>query len=200
MMQASKQLKTLDQPQMADLARRYGVSSGAVMVLYRAIEAGHGTMAQFSHPELGGAGQWSNGGMTMIGDMFNDALKTKVQQLCAELAGLLRRQLPIGQAEPDRGEASLTIPASAASSNCWWGAGLGIPGASGSQNNIRYAWFPATRRLVIEVGSNLTVYDTADHKISGIAQQQSCDSSLTFVSQHGLVRVADLHVVSGRDF
>jgi hypothetical protein len=27
----------------------------------------HGTLAQFNHPELGGMGQWSKGGMLMGG-------------------------------------------------------------------------------------------------------------------------------------
>ena len=42
------------------------------------------------HPDLGGMGQWSQGGMVMVGDMFNNALKARVDALCAELAGLLR--------------------------------------------------------------------------------------------------------------
>src|ERR1035441_9025131 len=75
-----------------ELAQRYGVSTQAVTTLLQAVVAGHGTMAQFSHPELGGAGQWSQGGMTMIGDMFNNALKAKVDGLCSELASLLGRE------------------------------------------------------------------------------------------------------------
>jgi hypothetical protein len=42
----------------------------------------------------------------------------------------------------------------------------------------------------------VTVYDTLDHQIGGVSQQQSGDASFTFVSQRGLVRVADLPVVS----
>ena len=41
----------------------------------------------------------------------------------------------------------------------------------------------------------MTVYDTGDHRIAGFGQQQSGDRSLTFTSQHGTVRVADLAVV-----
>jgi hypothetical protein len=92
----------------------------------------------------------------------------------------------------------LAIPAAGASSDDWWGADLGHAGSTGSQNNIRYAYFPATRRLAIKVGPDVIIYDTADNQIGGVSQQQSGDSSLTFVSQHGLVRVADLHVVSTR--
>ena len=42
-------------------------------------------MAQFSHPEFGGMSQWSPG-MTMVGDMFNNGLKSKLDAVCSELA------------------------------------------------------------------------------------------------------------------
>src|SRR5690242_11064889 len=75
-----------------EVAQRHCVSSDAVLTLLTALAAGHGTAAQFSHPELGGMGQWSQGGMLMIGDMFNNALKSKVDGLCTELAAVVRGQ------------------------------------------------------------------------------------------------------------
>ena len=68
------------------LAQRYGVSTEAVLTLLQALVSGHGTMAQFDHPELGGRGQWMSGGMVMVGDMFNQALKATVDGLCLNLA------------------------------------------------------------------------------------------------------------------
>jgi hypothetical protein len=200
-------MNTLSQRQIEDVAQRYAVSSEAVAVLSHAVKAGNGTMAQFSHPELGGAGQWSQGGMTMIGDMFNDGLKAKVSGLCSELASLLGQEssaIRAGTARPMRsqhgpggsGEASLFIPATGTSSDDWSGTDLGSASSTGSQNHIRYAYFPAAHRLAIKIGADVTIYDTADHEIGGVSQQQSGDSSLTFVSQHGLVRVAELRVVS----
>ena len=53
---------------------------------------GHGTMAQFNHPELGGMGQWTQSGMTMVGTLFDHGLKARVDALCTELAALLRQQ------------------------------------------------------------------------------------------------------------
>jgi len=50
--------------------------------------------------------------------------------------------------------------------------------------------------LAIEVNGKLTVYDTLAHQISGFSQQQSSGASLTFSSQHGLIAVASLPVVS----
>ncbi len=52
------------------LTERYGVSEDAVLTLSRALERGGGRLAQFSHPKLGGYGQWMPG-MTQIGDLFS---------------------------------------------------------------------------------------------------------------------------------
>ena len=76
----------LDQA-IAEAARRHGLSDGAVRALAEALTSGRG-QAQFSHPELGGMGQWS-GGMVQIGDMFNHGLKAKVAAACADLAEAL---------------------------------------------------------------------------------------------------------------
>jgi len=193
-----------------ELARRYSVSPQAVTTLLQAVISGNGTMAQFTHPELGGPGQWSQGGMTMVGDMFNNALKAKVDGLCSDLARLVQRETsPIPPSRSSQtqsqgrrggyGDVSLFISTAGGSPGDWWGEDLGAASATGSQNNIRYAYFPASRRLAVAVGGHLTIYDTADHVIAGVSQQQSGDASLSFVSQRGLIRVADLRVVSNRD-
>ena len=51
-----------------------------------AVRRGGGGQAQFSHPDLGGMGQWSRGGMTQVGDMFNNSLKAQVAAACQDLA------------------------------------------------------------------------------------------------------------------
>ena len=83
-----------------DVARRHNVSSDAVATLMLALAAGQGTQAQFSHPDLGGMGQWSQGGMIMVGDMFNQGLKYRVDALCNELANLLRNDPALAAAPP----------------------------------------------------------------------------------------------------
>jgi hypothetical protein len=193
-----------------DLARAHGVGADAVETLLRAVAAGGGTQAQFNHPELGGMGQWSQGGMIMIGDMFNQGLKYTVSQLCDELAGLLRNQpvfapapAPVqmqgqgfGQSQQQGMGMGTSLFAQGGNFGPTWPAELGSPAASGAQNDMSYAYFPATRRLAIRVGGELRIYDTGDHMIGGVSQQQGGDQSLTFTSQYGLVRVADLPVVS----
>lgn len=89
------------------------------------------------------------------------------------------------------GNVSLFVPAAGGSFPAWWGVDLGAASATGSQNDIRYAYFPASRRLAMGMGNHVTIYDTEDHVISVVSQQQSGDASLSFVSQRGLVRIAD---------
>jgi hypothetical protein len=197
-----------------DVARRRGFSSDAVTRMLIAVSAGYGNQAQFNHPEFGGMGQWSSGGMIMIGDMFNDYLKDRVGSLCQELAGLIQGQplfaVPAQSQSQSQGGgwqgqtggsyqqqgsgggtgSSLFMPN--AQTGNWWPADLGMAGSTGGQNNLRYAYFPGARRLAIDVNGQVTVYDTGEHQISGFSQQQSGDQSITFTSQFGLVRVADL--------
>jgi hypothetical protein len=168
---------------VVEVHERQGFSAEAAASLVRSLIAGRGSMAQFDHPELGGRGQWVQGGMIMIGDMFNHALKTRVEGLCAGLAEVVRDE-PVGHTQAEGG-----------SSEAWWPEGLGTPGTTGSQNDARYAYFPDTRRLVVQSGGRTAVYDTGDHRIGGVAQQQSGSSSLAFTSQHGPVRLESLREV-----
>ena len=91
---------------------------------------------------------------------------------------------------------SLFVPGQGGSGN-WWPAELGAPAATGAQNQMRYAYFPYTRRLAVEVNGQVTVYDTLNHQLGGFSQQQSGDASITFTSQYGLVALSALPVVSG---
>ena len=180
---------------VADLSRRYGVGEGAVQALLRAVEAGGGGMAQFDHPELGGMGQWSRGGMTMVGSMSDHALKARVQGICDELDDHVRGHAGSSKAPADRQSQSQGAPGGAGRQQSrWWPDELGEPASTGAQDDTRYAAFPDARRLVVQAGGRTTVYDTGDHRISGFSQQQGGLSSATFTSQHGTVRLADLRV------
>ena len=138
---------------VTDAAKRHGVSLDGALVLLDALARGNGRQAQFNHPDLGGMGQWSQGGMIMIGDMFNQGLKYRVDALCNELAGILHVQ-PLtdskaessqSQTQSSGGEFSLFV-AGAGSASQWWPAELGSPASTGAQNDLRYACFPGSRR------------------------------------------------------
>ncbi len=193
-------------------ARRHGLSEGAIDVLWDALIRGRG-QAQFSHPDLGGMGQWS-GGMLQIGDMFNIGLKAKVAAACADLAAQTRegrdeavfsdrsqaqRQGRVA-AEPTfgAGRRRTSVPRTGLSAagfehnraydrEGWWPGRYGVPSSSGSQNGMRYACFPDRHRLVVDRDGRIKVYDTGPHLLSGASQAQSQIQSLVFTSQHGSV-------------
>jgi hypothetical protein len=182
---------------VADLSARYGVSTGAVRAMLEAVRLGNGTMAQFSHPELGGRGQWMAGGMTMVGDMFNHGLQATVSGLASELSGLLA-STPVYVPGPDPGTAAGPGPVHQANLDSWWPAELGRPGSSGGQGDSRYAVFPQARRLAVQGGSGpVRVYDMLDHAIGGVQQQQGgLPGALSFTSQYGTFTVESLPLVS----
>lgn len=170
------------------LAMRHSVSPDAVRTVLGALRTGGG-MAQFSHPDFGGMSQWSTG-MTMVGDMFNDGLKAKLNALCTDLSAYL-----VESGTADEGSAKHDVPVSyrsTAARDDWYPVEFGAPSAVGGQNNLRYAVFPGKQRLVIDDGGRINTYDTGDHQIYGVAQAQSRDQTLTFTSQNGLVRISDL--------
>ncbi len=173
---------------IADIAQRYGVSFEAAEQMARAVAQGGGAMAQFNIPEFGGGGQWMAGGMTMVGDMFNHGLQAQVAGVCSELAAAMSGapffKRPPGAVQP------------------WWPDELGAPASVGGQNEMRYAYFPGARRLVVDPGGGapFRIYDTGEHQIGGFSQQQSGGGDplvgLTFSSQFGQFSVTALTPVS----
>ncbi len=171
---------------IAAIAERHGLSREAVMAMLVAVHAGGGTMAQFSIPELGGSGQWMQGGMTMVGgNMFDNALKARVDALCGELAQLIGTTTVFPASTKGRHAAFTT--------GNWWPADLGVPTASGGQNDARYAIFPSARRLAIQMNGVTRVFDTGDHQIGGVQQQQGGRAgTVQFTSQFGTFDVSSL--------
>ena len=106
--------------------------------------------------------------------MGDTALRDKVAALCAALA-----------------EAPPPPPTHTASGTGeWWPAELGRPSATGTQNGVRYACFPETRRVAIEQGGKLTIYDSGEHRITGVSQSPE----LSFTSAGGTVLARELAV------
>lgn len=164
------------------LAKKHGFSRSAVEAATQALQRGTGNQAQFNHPELGGMGQWQPG-MMMIGNMFDTALKARVDGLFSDLAGQVSAT-----------SLSSMPPLSSAR---WWPAEFGDATATGSQNDLRYAWFAGARRLLIRRGTALTAYDTGAHRITGVSQQQNnASQDLRFQTQSGSISLSDLKQVT----
>jgi hypothetical protein len=206
-----RELTDQGQRLVADLANKHGFSTDAVSHMLFAVWNGNGSMAQFSHGEFGGSGQWMRNGMIMLGDMFNNYLKGRVDALCSDIAeqlasqpGLLRTgsfqsQSQNGSAYQQQahgaspGSSSLFVPDP---EDNWWPSELGAPSATGNQNQVRYAYFANSRRLAVKTGGEVWVYDTLDHQIGGFSQQQGMGGSIQFSSQYGYVDLYRLPVVS----
>ena len=176
-----------------------------------AVLNGNGGMAQFCHPEFGGSGQWMQGGMLMLGDMFNYGLKNRVDSLCQDLSNILASQPGLlqsgsfqSQSQSGSGQQNQATGAPLGTSGLfvpdpeehWWPSDLGSPSSSGNQNNMRYAYFANSRRLAVKTDRQVWVYDTLDHQIGGFAQQQGAGGSITFSSQYGVVNLSSLPVVT----
>lgn len=184
------------EPVLREIATRHDIDLDAVEVLFRAMVAGGGIQAQFNHPALGGMGQWSQGGMIMIGDMFNTDLKARISAICTALSELVGAMPPGGSPAAHQGQTQgagqgASLHASDAF-RPWWPEQLGQAGSTGAQNSLRYAFFPLSRRLAVDTAGQIAVYDTGEHRITGFSQQQGGDQSITFTSQHGPVRIAEL--------
>ncbi len=171
---------------VSELAGKHGISTGAVRAMLVAVDAGRGSMAQFDIEELGGGGQWMRGGMTMVGRMFDHELKARVDGLCRDLSDLLAN-----------GQVYSKVHAGSSAGGAWWPSHLGSPSSTGGQNGSQYAYFPSARRLAVLADGRLSVYDTLDHSIHGVQQQQgSGRGSLEFTSQFGTFTAASLPLVN----
>jgi hypothetical protein len=81
-----------------------------------------------------------------------------------------------------------------------WPSELGIPSTSGTSPEMRYAYFPQSRRLAVEWSGVLTIYDTAEYQFRGMLQPHSAEAvSISILTQRGRIRLADLAAVSAPD-
>lgn len=69
----------------------------------------------------------------------------------------------------------------------WWPEEFGSPASSGAQDGTRYAFFPDHRRLAIQRDGEVSLYDTGEHRISGVSQDGGGGRPLSFASQAGEV-------------
>lgn len=87
-----------------DIAKRFHLGTASALHMLLAVRRGGGARARFNCLELG-SGEWMRGGMTLAGDMFDHALKAKVNALCSELSAALAKgglfeELPEEQSLP----------------------------------------------------------------------------------------------------
>jgi hypothetical protein len=167
----------------SNLSQKYGISVSAVEEMAMALQRGNLSMAQFNHPDLGGLGQWMQGGMTMVGDMFNNQLKYTVDNLCSDLVFEIN-QNPI-TFKP-------LVSNTSFQNDSWYPASLGVPSSSGGQNATRYAYFPQMQRLAVQINGLVSIYSTTGYDIYGFGQQQPDANFLTMSTQVGTIYLNQL--------
>jgi hypothetical protein len=160
-----RQLSPAGQQIIQDIAQRHGFGTDAVMSMLESVINGNGSMAQFSHPEFSGSGQWMRGGMIMVSDMFNNYLKGRIDALCNELATLIANQPDLvrsgsfqsqsqggynnnGQQQNNYG-GSPSQSSSQQSSNGFGAASLFVPPPPGMSND----WWPSDLRWPNSTGA-----------------------------------------------
>jgi hypothetical protein len=110
---------------IARVSIRHSVSVDAVRTIMQALRAGGGTKAQFSHPEFGGMFQWSPG-MSMVGDMFNISLKSKLDAVCTELAAYVAHTPSTDQdRSPKEARLAIIRRGGVRRRSDWWPTNLG---------------------------------------------------------------------------
>ena len=178
------------------IAERYVVREETARRIFECLRSTGGRSCQFDIPEFGGAGQWMPG-MVMIRDHADRDLKAKVDGLCSELSAIVQGS---NTSAPGTLDCAGKPPAAVGTTDMgvgesWWPASFGRPAASGEQCGVRYAHFPALRRLLVQRGAHIDAYDTGEHVISGVAQAQGQGSSVTFSSNRGPVGLEQLKCV-----
>ena len=78
-----------------------------------------------------------------------------------------------------------------ASMEAWWPPELGTPSSTGAQNDLRYAVFPASRRLAVDRNGRVSVHDLGDLRISGCSQA-SGGGEVHFTTNSGTIALSSL--------
>ena len=179
---------------LAECAERFGFGRAAMQHLWAAVVEGGGDMAMFDHPEFAGPGQWMRGGLILITEPGNHVLKNRIDAACNTLSRVMRE----GGDAVASGHRRIHADARGwdtvrVEREVWWPQDLGAPDATGEQNAMAYAYFAAARRLAIRQAERVTLYDTGDHHITGVAQSQQAQAgAMVFTSQLGEVALADM--------
>jgi hypothetical protein len=143
-----RQLSPAGEQTINDIAQRHGFSTNAVLSMLDSVINGNGSMAQFSHPEFSGSGQWMRGGMIMVSDMFNNNLKGRIDNLCNELSNLIANQPDLVrsgsfQSQNQGGQAQANYSGGGGSSQQQSGGGSQQQGGSGPMGPVSLFVAPA---------------------------------------------------------
>lgn len=161
------------------LARTFDVSEDSISIIAEAILRGKGEQARFNIPELGGEGIWKRNHGAVIGNGFDEAFNQQATELCTAIEAALSsesnrttlefarltdtNEMPPASIEPSEDEAN------------WWPQKFGKADALGEIDNLRYAYFMAHDRLVVQTNQRTRFFDTRGFKVRSIRSVGSAD-------------------------
>jgi len=73
----------------------------------------------------------------------------------------------------------------------WWPKELGKPNATGSQDQVQYAYFKDARRLLLREQGRMSIYDTGEYQIQGLSQASDIAHARMLTDQ-GPVEISQL--------
>ncbi len=168
------------------LAERHGFSPDLAQRLLHDLRRGGGRQVQFNDPALGGMGMWQSGGMLMIGDMMNHALKARVAAFLSDLAALLETSPEVSPQLTRRVERAASMAQNQATISQSGGGGS----FSVMQNGSSYRYAADRNELVVD---DTEVYDTTGLRVIGIhSQQQNGRGTLILNTDQGPRQIGEL--------
>jgi hypothetical protein len=78
----------------------------------------------------------------------------------------------------------------------WWPPNLRRPSTSGTHGTLKFAFFADKRRLLVESGELLLLFDCGTHQICEVAELFGQDPGLAFISQNGRHPIGDLRLIN----
>jgi hypothetical protein len=135
--------------------------------------------------------------MLMIHAGADRQLRTRVEGLLDEVAAVVRGSETAAPAalQRDPGSPAAASRVDLPAGESWWPASYGHPTAHGCQSGIRYALFPGRHCVLVQIGSRIDCYDTADHQVHGVGQQQGHSSRLVLSTATGEVPLDRLECI-----
>jgi hypothetical protein len=78
----------------------------------------------------------------------------------------------------------------------WWPPTLRRPSTSGAHGTLKFAFFADKRRLLVESGELLLLFDSGAHQICEVEEQLGQEPGLAFTSQNGRHPIGDLRLIN----
>jgi hypothetical protein len=202
----------LDTQIITNLAKKYGLPVEIVNQLAHEMQKTRGESIRFDIEYLGGKGRWKLNQSASVGNGFDAELNNFITDLCSDLSDQIRANTV--DDNQDDGDDEPTIPSRPRSKsalddtigiaplslkpNVWWPEDFGDePDIMGHIGELRYAYFPQRRRLVLRQGLRNRIFDTASFDIHEIVSgNESGFFNLIVLTNHGEFLLADFREVA----